>query len=108
MPVSACVCHDVLLQLTFSNGKPKGFAASAFDWSKSEFSKFFNLKRVKTESEFYQAWEKFISPSLCPDTGVFSVVKAGALADPTEKQQVRCSKILVRCFRILIRCIRIL
>jgi len=98
MLISACTFHTVLLQLTFSNGKPKGFSVSAFDWSKSEFSKFFNLKRVKTESEFHQAWEKFISPSLCPDTGVFSIVNAGALADSTEKQQVQCSKILVRCY----------
>lgn len=85
-----CVYVAVLLQLTFTNGKPKGFSVSAFDWSKSDFSRFFNLKRVKTESEFHQAWKKFIAPSLCSDTGVFSVVKAGVLADTatTMKQQV--------------------
>ena len=77
------------LQLTFSNGKPKGFSVSAFDWSKSEFSRFFNLKCVKTESEFLAAWEKFIAPSLCTDTGVYSVVKAGTQAGTAvEKQQV--------------------
>ena len=79
-----------LLQLTFSNGKPEGFSVSAFDWSKSDFSKFFNLKRVTSESEFHEAWEKFVALSLCPSTGVFSVVKARTLngTPTTENQQV--------------------
>ena len=45
---------------------------------------------MTSESEFHEAWEKFVAPSLCPSTGVFSVVKAGTLnGTPTaENQQV--------------------
>ena len=59
-------------------GRPRGFSASAFDSCKSDFPRFFNLTGVKTAAELCQVWGKYVSPSLCPDTGIYNVLKAGA------------------------------
>lgn len=48
---------------------------ATFDWSQSEFSKFFHIKRVTTESLFVDVWEKFIAPSLNETSGILNINK---------------------------------
>ena len=47
----------------------------SFDWSQSEFSEFFHVKRVTTESMFVDVWKKFVVPSLDETSGIYNINK---------------------------------
>ena len=59
------------------NGKAKGYTVASFDWSQSEFSGFFHVKRVTTEGMFVDVWKEFVAPSLDETSGVYNINKNG-------------------------------
>jgi hypothetical protein len=61
----------------------------SFDWAKSPFSTFFNIKGVQNEAEFYDVWSKCVAPSLDATTAEYTVTKA----DERDGQQVETTSV---------------
>lgn len=51
------------LQVSFTNGKSRGYSLTSFDWSRSTLSKLIHSKQASTVEMFVEVWKTYWNPA---------------------------------------------